>query len=335
MSDNLISVLCYSETSPGWEWIKGLKENEDRYNWTFISSQRRGLIENNFPFFHLGRVRAGLEIRQNLKKKAADYLVTHGAMTSYFSAMLGNLTPETKHLVMSFNFTEIPSGQKYKMLKKAFEKIDRFAVCSKIEIDLYSKIFEIPVEKIDFVRWGISSPITVATENSIKSPYFVAMGGEARDYATLCETARIMPDTKFVFIVRPDTLIGMSIPDNVSVYVNIPWQNAWSLVWHAEAALIPLRDNTTANGHITIVGGMHVGQCHIVTDSTGIHDYAEHEKTALLVPQKDPVAFKRAIERLKDDIPLRDSLRANAQKFAQKYCSEGVASRYFREFTGA
>jgi glycosyltransferase involved in cell wall biosynthesis len=89
---------------------------------------------------------------------------------------------------------------------------------------------------------------------------------------------------------------------------------------------------------VTIVGGMHLGKAQVITDSAGIRDYAENEKTALLVPAQDPAAFAEAVERLLDDPPLRERLGRAAQAFAAEYCNETVTVETFRsqliELTG-
>jgi glycosyltransferase involved in cell wall biosynthesis len=166
----------------------------------------------------------------------------------------------------------------------------------------------------------------------IAKPYFVAMGGEARDYATLLAAAKMMPSVRFLAIVRPWSLTGLEVPDNVSVLINAPWEEAWSYVWHSEAALLPLRSARTPNGHVTIVGGMHIGKAHIVTRSTGVSDYAIDGETALLVDERSPEAFKGAIERMIDEPGLAERLGIAARAFARTYCCERVTADYFRDY---
>ena len=124
-------------------------------------------------------------------------------------------------------------------------------------------------------------------------------GGEARDYATLCAAARRLPTTPFVLIARPDSLNGIDVPANVLVHTNLPWDRAWSIVWHAELVALPLRSKDTPNGHVTAVGAMHLGKAQVITDSAGIRDYFVDGQTALLVHPQDPAAFARSIDAFK------------------------------------
>jgi glycosyltransferase involved in cell wall biosynthesis len=134
-----------------------------------------------------------------------------------------------------------------------------------------------------------------------------------------------------VLVVWPHSLDGFDVPENVEVHINLPWDNAWSLVWHAEAALVPLRSGRTPNGHVTIVGGMHLGKAQVITDSAGIRDYAENGKTALLVPPREPLALAQAVERLFEDQLLRERLGRAAQSFAAEFCNEEVTVEMFRQ----
>jgi glycosyltransferase involved in cell wall biosynthesis len=200
-----------------------------------------------------------------------------------------------------------------------------------MERGLYAERFGVPIERFSFMRWGVAPPIATPGPRTIDKPYVVALGGEARDFATLCDAARRLPKISFVLIVRPTSLDSIAVPDNVTVHVNLPFADAWSLVWHAEAALIPLRSQQTPNGLVTLVGGMHLAKAQVVTDSAGLSDYVEDGRTALLVPAGDSRAFAAAIERLMSDPVLRDRIGEQAQAFAAEHCSEAVTVEGFRK----
>jgi len=259
-------------------------------------------------------------------------LVSHGPYTSYYIESVGRgARREVPHLAFAFNFTDIPQGQRLRAMQRAFRSIDRMVVYSQMERSLYSERFGVPIDRFSFMRWGVGPPIARPGARTIGMPYVAALGGEARDFATLCEAARRLPHIAFVLIVRPSSLEGVAVPDNVTVHVNLPFADAWSLVWHAAAALIPLRSEQTPNGLVTLVGGMHLGKAQVVTASAGLSDYVEDGKTALLVPARDSGAFAAAIERLIDDPTLRAGIGERARAFADAHCSETVTVEGFRE----
>lgn len=330
MSDRPPSIVNNAEAGPEWQWIRPQLSGPEAQDWRFVSARKRRPLETRVPFPHLGRVRAGFEVRRALGERPADIVLSHGPHLAFYTASaMGTASQRTRHCALSFNFTDLPGPALRALMIRAFRRIDRFAVYSRMEIGLYSQLFEIAEDRFDFVRWGVAPPIAEGGPRTVPEPYFVALGGEARDYATLTETARAMPSTRFVFIVRPHSLEGLMLPENVAAYVNLPHQEAWSLVCHAEASLVPLRSARTPNGHVTIVGAMHMGKAQVVTDSCGVTDYVAQGETALLVPPRDPVAFRHAIERLRDDPALAPRLGAAAQAFAQTHCSEQATIDYF------
>lgn len=279
----------------------------------------------------MGRIRAGFETRKLLANGPTDVLFSHGPHLAFYTALaMQGVKNRTQHIAFSFNFSDLPRPSLRKLMTRVYRHIDRFTVYSQMEVELYSRIFDIPTDRFDFIRWSARPPIGSADQRAIDAPYFVALGGEARDYQTLLQTAAMMPGTKFVFILRPHNLAGHPVPDNVTIFCNLDYQKAWSLVANAEAALLPLRSAETPNGHVTLVGTMHLGKAQIVTASAGLADYVSHNETAILVPPRNPKAFCEAIKELQQNPALVETIGANARIFAQKNCSEQNVIDYFR-----
>jgi glycosyltransferase involved in cell wall biosynthesis len=260
-----------------------------------------------------------------------DLIVSHGPYTSFYAEAIGRgRHREIPHLAFAFNFTDIPAGARLHAMRRVFARIDRFVVYSRMERDLYARVFALSLEKLHFLRWGVAPPIFDPAPREIAVPYVAALGGEARDYVTLCAAARELPEIPFVLITRPDSLEGIELPDNVTVHTNLPWHRAWSILWHAELTTLPLRSKDTPNGHVTAVGAMHLGKAQVITDSAGIRDYAIDGKTALLVPPGDPTSLAESINHLFSDESLRMRLGQGAKAFASEHCSEMLTVEFFR-----
>jgi glycosyltransferase involved in cell wall biosynthesis len=272
----------------------------------------------------------GLRLRAAARAGAVDLIVTHlPYVAAWMSDLVGDDAGGAKRLAFAFNFTNLPAGAPAARLTRAFARIDRFTVFSTLERDLYARRFGIPPERIDVALWGANPPLQAPGPREIAEPYVVALGGEARDYATFAETARLMPGTAFVAITRPSSLDGIALPANVRHFVNLPWAEAWSLVYHAQAAIVPLRDDRAPNGMVTFVGAMHLGKAQVVTRSAGLADYAVDGKTALVAPPRDAGAIKAALLRLMTAPGLAASIGANARAFAAERCSEQATIAYF------
>jgi glycosyltransferase involved in cell wall biosynthesis len=329
-----LRIACVTEKpDPEWVWLKGKAAWRRPLEWTFFRPGPSGPIDRMLKKPLVGRTAEGLRLRAAARAGDFDLIVTHlPFVAAWMSDLVGGDAGGAKRLAFAFNFTDLPGGAQAARMKRSFARIDRFTVFSTLERDLYARRFDIAPEKIDLALWGANPPIEAPGPRTIAEPYVVALGGEARDYATFAEAARLSPQTAFVAITRPWSLDGVTLPANVRHFVNLPWAEAWSLVYHAAAAVVPLRDDLAPNGMVTFVGGMHLGKAQIVTRSAGLSDYAIDGETALVIPPREPVAMKAAIDRLLNDPALAASAGARAKAFAAERCSEAATIDYFLDF---
>lgn len=334
MTTRPLRIACVTEKpDPSWVWLKDKVAWRRPLDWTFFRPLPRGAIDRALKKPLIGRMLEGLRLREAARASAFDLIVTHlPYVAAWMSDFVGDKAGGAQRLAFAFNFTDLPSGAQAARMKRAFARIDRFTVFSTLERDLYARQFNIPGDRIDLVLWGANPPIETPGPRTIAEPYIVALGGEARDYATFLEAARRMPETTFVAITRPWSLDGVEVPDNVRHFVNLPWAEAWSLVHHAAAAVVPLRDDLAPNGMVTFVGGMHLGKAQVATRSAGLADYAIDGDTALTVPAGEAGAMAQALKRLLAEPDFAARLGARAKAFAAERCSEQATVAYFRGF---
>jgi len=149
-------------------------------------------------------------------------------------------------------------------------------------------------------------------------PQFCSAGLEWRDYPTLVETARLLPDCTFkIAAASPwskhrNELAGLELPDNVSARL-YDYEELRTLYSESIAAIIPLYENDFQAGVTTILEAMSVGKPVIATRTTGQRDVIDDEVTGLYVPPGDPSALTEAVIRLRDDQNLRTKLGENAR----------------------
>jgi len=103
-----------------------------------------------------------------------------------------------------------------------------------------------------------------------------------------------------------DTYYGKGIPQekmaekysSADIFVDSQWQAGWNNpVAEAMACKVPV----------------------VCTDVGGVRDFAFHQKTALLVPPKDPGAMASAILRLIRNKKLRETLQENAYQHIRQF----------------
>lgn len=111
-----------------------------------------------------------------------------------------------------------------------------------------------------------------------------------------------------------DTYFGKGIPQgkmaekysSADIFVDAQWYAGWSNpVAEAMACKVPV----------------------VCTDIGGVKDFAFHEKTALLIPVKNPHAMANAIFRLIKDEKLREDLVKNAYKQITQFSWDNSAKR--------
>jgi glycosyltransferase involved in cell wall biosynthesis len=259
--------------------------------------------------------------------------VTHGPTLAAWCSIFGLLfSLKAVLLAHSFNFTTLPGPIKTFIFALALRRMKRFVVFSTVEKELYARQFAIPIDRFDFVHWGVRPPTIAGPPPADAGDYVSAIGGNARDYGTLVAAAREMPNIPFIFVVRPANLEGLKIPPNVKTLANISFEASMNVLRYSRFMVLPLINSEVPCGHVTIVAAMHLGRAFIVTASKGIKDYAKDGENALTVSAGSAANLIEATRRLWNNPALCNDLGSNGRDFALKECSEERVSDHFRDW---
>jgi glycosyltransferase involved in cell wall biosynthesis len=325
-----ITIVCCSEIAdPSWRWIEPhLPDAKMKLELVGRPTRR---IFFRFNRFNLDRLRTSLAAIRVARRSRAQVLVTQGPTLAAWCALIARMKGfRISILAHSFNFTSLPGPLKRLVFRLAFSSIDRFVVYSKVEREIYSKCFAVPIDRIDFVRWGVRTPTVLGLRgNTEVVEYVSAIGGNARDYRSLIEAASILPDIHFALVVRPESLRGLKLPANVTVYTNIPPDQAMEILSRSRFMVLPLTNSDVPCGHVTLVAAMHLGKALIITDSLGVRDYVRDGENAIAVAAGSSEALARATRRLWQDRDLCDRLGENGRLFAAENCSEDQIADHF------
>ncbi|MEE4208962.1 MAG: hypothetical protein V2I43_06830 [Parvularcula sp.] len=227
-----------------------------------------------------------------------------------------------RHDLFGFNLTDLPSGARRARMAKALKGLHQGFCFTRMETGLYAEHFSLPSEMLSVVPWGVSAP--VFTEKApVEGRYISALGGEARDYGTIAEAARRLPGERFVIVARPKNLEGLSFPDNVTVFTNLPKEEAWGVVAHSDLHILSLRSRSTPCGIVTLVGAMHIGRPQTITEAAGVLEYTQNGKLALSFEAGSVDGLVATIERLKREEGLAERLsRLSKVEAAQRHSEE-------------
>ena len=315
-------ILVATAFDGNWRWLERHFE-EDSYIWTF---HRKDLL-------HLGRkalVRHAMQAAWRARQH--DVIVTHGPWLTLFTAFfLKIFMVRRPHLAFTFNHGNgiFFEGLMLRLARWVLPTVDYFVTHSTYECALLSEKYGIPIERMQFTHWAVDYPDQHAAILG-DEPYVCCIGRNNRDFPSFIEALE-QTGVKGVIVCRKSDADFQDLPDNVTVYSDLSLQECQALTQHALASVIPLIDDSTGAGHMTIVMSLLYGTPVIVTDSAVVSDYAIAEKTALLVPRGDPDALANSILLLKESICMQVNLRRSCLEFANENLTETAAAAFLRK----
>ena len=247
-----IRIAVISENpDPNWAWIRdiigsGFGISGRALEWRSFSTAPKAFSNEGYGpkpargFASLARFAGARALAKTAQREPFDLIVSHGPLASaWTAALLGSAKKQSRHLAFAFNFTDLPTGLRKTLFTQALKSVDAFAVFTDAEQQLYADFFKLDRDKMLRAPWGVAPPLEILPEAQIEGPYVASLGGEARDYETLCQVAHLCPEIKFEVIARPSNFAGLSPPENLNVRFNLPFDEAWGVVGHAVVALIP------------------------------------------------------------------------------------------------
>jgi glycosyltransferase involved in cell wall biosynthesis len=288
---------------PGWRFLEPHCD-DPRLAWAVVSGRPRNAVERRIRRPALARWRAAAEAAWIARRTAGPrILVSHlPLMAAAGNLMRRALCPEVPHIAFAFNFTDLARGNRRRYLRWALRDIAEFVVFSRFEIPLYAAEFGIVERRIRFLPWAMEPPVPGPSnplpEAVRQSRYLCAIGGEGRDYALLARVMAARPRQNMVVVARPYSIEGIAFPPNVVVHTNLPQPATWRIAADSCGLVIPLKTDTTACGHITMVGAQLLGLPLVVTRSRGVEDYVADGVTAQVVPAGAAAALGAATDRL-------------------------------------
>ncbi|MFV0359683.1 glycosyltransferase family 4 protein [Tropicimonas sp.] len=318
-------ILVVTPFDDGWTWLSGYFAAGE-YRWTFL---RADLLQRG------RRALVGHALRAALTARRHDVVITHGPwLTLFTAAFLRLLRIRRPHLAFTFNHGNglFFSGPYLGLARRVLPSVDAFVTHSSYERDLLSLKYDIPIGKLHFTHWAIAAPERgrnrvdyVAREDD----YACCIGRNNRDIPTFLEAVR-RSGVRAVLICGERDAEGLDIPEGVTLRSGVPLAECEEVMEKAMVSVVPLLDDSTGAGHMTIVISLHYGTPVIATESPVLSDYVIDGRTGLHVPRGDAEALAAAISRLRDTPALRERLGTQGEAFAQASLSEQSAAAFLR-----
>jgi hypothetical protein len=249
-----------------------------------------------------------------------DVLAVDSAITAMLVACMLPPIFRPKLIVTSFNVPRRRNGWAKIVGFLLFRRVDHFVVHSQYDIELAANLYRIDKGRFTFMNYrrealnDEGTPLEFKEAN--RGEFILSIGGNARDYHTLCQAVVDLP-VRLVVVAREYNLVGVNIPKNVSVYTNIPLAYCDWLVKRSQFTVMAFDGSEPSCGQISVVSSLMAGRPVICTDCTAMRDYIEPMRNGLLVEPRDVKSLRQAIVRLRDDVELCKSLSVGALEWTE------------------
>lgn len=231
----------------------------------------------------------------------------------------------TPLVAWTFNLGNLYHGTKGQLARFALREVDRFIVHSTKEISSYSDWLDLSPQKFRFVP--LQRPLLpIQFAEDTEQPFVLSMGSAQRDYRLFFEVMEGLGYPTMV-VAGAQALAGLKVPANVTVHNNLDINRCHEMVQKARINVVPIDNQNTASGQVTLIDSMMFGRPTVATRSIGTEDYVKDGTTALLVETHDHESLLAAIQSLWDDKSRRISLGDAARQYVEQTLSDEAAGR--------
>lgn len=223
----------------------------------------------------------------------------------------------------NFNLGKLYTGARRHLARGALGAVDRFIVHSRSEVHAYSEWLDLPASRFQFVPLQ-RAVRDITFEEEVQRPFLLSMGSAQRDYRLLFA---VLAELGYpaVVVAGAHAVAGLSVPGNVEVRSGLSAEQCFELVQRARLSVIPVANQDTASGQVTLLEAMMYGRPVIITSGPACLDYVTDRSDAILVRHGDHEDMKQAIQQLWEDEGLRAAIgRAARQTSIEKYSDEAI-----------
>lgn len=215
------------------------------------------------------------------------------------------------------------------IFKQVFLGSDRTVVFSHKQKQLWKDLFKVPSRKFYVIPYWATALTENVSSSSAEMPlisnYVFAGGDEERDYKTLIEVMRELPQYKcYIAAFRQDHFNGIEIPYNVQI-VTLSHDAFLKTLAGAGCVVVPLKKDTIRfAGQQTYLNAMLMRKPTIVCDISAV-EYISHQVDGYVIGSGDKDSLKHYIRKALSDKKEADAMGQRAYWKALDYTPQ----RYF------
>lgn len=206
----------------------------------------------------------------------------------------------------------------------AWRQMETLFVYATTQYDFAKDVLKIPQERLKLFHFHADNRFYRPMPEIPVDPLQISAAGlEWRDYPTLIEAVRDMPDLKVKLAAaspwskHTNETADRTLPPNVDAR-RYEYNDLRTLYASSSFVVVPLYENDFQAGITTMLEAMAMGKAIIVTQTTGQTDVIIDGENGLTVAPGDVAGWKNAISRLRNDSELRERLGRNARLWVEK-----------------
>ena len=225
-------------------------------------------------------------------------------------------------IIWGYNVPRRRTGLARMVMAPLMRRADRIVTFGTHDIEFTSSLYGIDTDRFTFIPYSRLAPNpdpeTISPFGD--DPFVIAVGANARDYATLL-TAIAPLDVNLLIIARKYNIEGLEIPANTRVLYNLGLDQCDELTRRASFMVMPLDATEPSCGQVTLVTAFMLNLPVIATSCTGTQDYIVDDQTGILTELADAEGLRKAIIDLWQDTAKRKRLAENAFQWLEMNAS--------------
>ena len=234
----------------------------------------------------------------------------------------------TKFVLNNISLTRLWQNNKDKPAKSKFIEwllrgVDGVVCLSKKQESFCLEEFPFLAGKVFFVPFGVDASF-LRFEREGRQDFILSVGRDnGRDYKTVIEVAKMMPEEKFEIVASPRNLVGLKdIPPNVIVSLDIDKRDLEEKYRKAKIVLLlthkdNYKDGADCSGQTVLLEAMASGLPVVASARACLKDYVKDSKDAFLVDFYDADGVVARIKELQKK-EVREKIARNARETIEK-----------------
>jgi glycosyltransferase involved in cell wall biosynthesis len=204
-------------------------------------------------------------------------------------------------------------GARERILRDA-AGMDRILVLSRNQVEIFAH-HGVAAERVVPLAFSVDASWYCPDPDVARDRDVVALGVDrGRDFDTLVEAARLLPDARFDIVAQPGRLDQRTMPPNVTLHGiarNVDYRH-W--LRSARVVAVPTHDMAYPSGQSVLLEASATGACVAVTLTPAMADYVRDGETAVAMPLHDAHGVADVLRSLLGNDQMRAQVGAAARR---------------------